>query len=55
MPEPSERMNASGLDDYLREETGLPVAMAEEPLSTVVLGAGKMLANFELLRKIQLD
>src|ERR671929_310328 len=39
----------------LREETGLPVAMAEDPLSTVVLGAGKMLSNFELLRKISLD
>ena len=30
------------LDKRLREETGLPVAMAEDPLSTVVLGAGKM-------------
>ncbi|MDA1307380.1 MAG: rod shape-determining protein, partial [Acidobacteria bacterium] len=43
------------LDKRLREETGLPVATAEEPLSTVVLGAGKMLSNFELLRKISLD
>ena len=43
------------LDKRLREETGLPVAMAEDPLSTVVLGVGKMLANFELLRKISLD
>ena len=43
------------LDRRLREETGLPVSNAEDPLSTVVLGAGKMLANFELLRKISLD
>jgi rod shape-determining protein MreB len=43
------------LDRRLREETGLPVSMAEDPLSTVVLGAGKMLSNFELLRKISLD
>jgi hypothetical protein len=43
------------LDKRLREETGLPVAMAEDPLSTVVRGAGKMLSNFELLRKISLD
>jgi rod shape-determining protein MreC len=35
------------LDKRLREETGLPVATAEDPLSTVVLGAGKMLSNFE--------
>ncbi len=29
------------LDKRLREETGLPVAMAEDPLSSVVLGAGQ--------------
>ena len=43
------------LDKRLREETGLPIAMAEEPLSSVVLGAGKMLSNFSLLRKISID
>ena len=43
------------LDKRLRVETGLPVAVAEYALSTVVLGAGKMLSNFELLRKISLD
>jgi rod shape-determining protein MreB len=43
------------LDRRLREETGLPVAMAEDPLSTVVLGAGKMLLDFNLLRKISID
>ena len=40
------------LDKRLREETGLPLAMAEDPLSSVVLGAGKMLSDFGLLRKI---
>jgi rod shape-determining protein MreB len=43
------------LDKRLREETGLPVAMAEDPLSSVVLGAGKMLSDFNLLRKISID
>jgi rod shape-determining protein MreB len=43
------------LDARLREETGLPVAVAEEPLSSVVLGAGKMLSDFKLLRKVCLD
>jgi rod shape-determining protein MreB len=43
------------LDKRLREETGLPVAMAEDPLSSVVLGAGKMLSDFNLLRKISLN
>ena len=43
------------LDKRLREETGLPLAMAEDPLSSVVLGAGKMLGDFDLLRKISID
>ena len=42
------------LDKRLREETGLPVAMAEDPLSSVVFGAGNMLSDFDLLRKIQI-
>ncbi len=43
------------LDKLLREETGLPVSVAEDPLSSVVLGTGRMLSDFELLRKISLD
>ena len=44
-----------GLDKRLRDETGLPVQIAEDPLSSVVLGAGKMLSDFNLLRRISLD
>jgi rod shape-determining protein MreB len=44
-----------GLDQRLREETGLPVQLAEDPLSSVVLGAGRMLSDFNLLRRISLD
>ena len=40
------------LDERLRRDTGLPVQIAEDPLSAVVLGAGKMLSDFNLLRKI---
>ena len=40
------------MDKRLREETGLPIAIAEDPLSCVVLGAGKMLSDFNLLRRI---
>ena len=43
------------IDKRLREETGLPVQLAEDPLSSVVLGAGKMLSDFDLLRRISLD
>jgi rod shape-determining protein MreB len=42
------------LDKRLREETGLPVAMAENPLSSVVNGVGNMLSDFDLLRKISI-
>src|SRR5262249_60314466 len=42
-------------DKRLRDETGLPVQLAEDPLSSVVLGAGKMLSDFDLLRRISLD
>jgi len=40
------------LDIRLREETGLPVTVAEQPLYSVVMGAGKMLDNIDLLRRV---
>jgi len=43
------------LDKRLREETGLPVTNAEDPLSSVVLGVGRMLDEFDLLRKVAID
>jgi rod shape-determining protein MreB len=43
------------MDARLRIETGLPVQVAEDPLSAVVHGAGSMLSDFNLLRKISLD
>src|SRR5213596_2935044 len=43
------------LDKRLREETGLPVSMAVDPLASVALGTGKMLTDFTLLRKVSLD
>ena len=43
------------LGKRLREETGLPVSMADDPLASVVLGAGKLLNDFNLLRKISID
>lgn len=41
-----------GLDDRLREETGLPIVTVDDPLTSVVLGVGKTLEEFSLLRKI---
>jgi len=40
------------LDVLLREETRLPITITENPLLTVVLGAGKVLDNLSLLKEI---
>ncbi|MFN2632078.1 MAG: rod shape-determining protein [Thermoanaerobaculia bacterium] len=42
------------LDRRLREETGLPISYAEDPLASVVLGTGAMLTDMDLLRKISI-
>jgi rod shape-determining protein MreB len=43
------------LDVRLMKDTGLPVSLAEDPLSSVVLGAGAMLSDFDLLRRVRWD
>lgn len=43
-----------GLDKLIREETGLPVIVPEDPLTAVARGVGKMLDELELLKKIAL-
>ena len=43
-----------GLDILLKEATGLPITLAVDPLSAVALGAGKVLDNPKLLRKVSL-
>jgi len=45
----------SGLDALLRERTGLPIILAEDPLSCVVMGTGKVLDHIDLLRSIALS
>lgn len=42
-----------GLDKLLSEETGLPVNVADDPLSAVALGTGKVLDEIDFLHKIQ--
>ncbi len=41
------------LDKRLTAETGLSVFIAEDPLTSVVLGAGKMLSDFALLKRVK--
>jgi rod shape-determining protein MreB len=43
------------LDTHIREETGLPISIAEDPLASVVLGTGKMLDDFDLLRRVAIE
>ena len=43
------------LDVRIMNETGLPVSKAEDPLSSVVLGAGNMLSDFQLLKRVRWD
>jgi rod shape-determining protein MreB len=42
------------LDKRIREETDLPVSIADDPLASVVLGTGKMLSDFKLLRQVSI-
>jgi len=44
-----------GLDLLIREETGLPVFVAEDPLTAVVRGVGKMLDELDLLRRVAIN
>jgi len=43
-----------GLDVLLREATGLPITLAEDPLSAVALGVGKVISDIKLLKKVAL-
>lgn len=43
-----------GLDALLRQETGLPVIVAEDPLSAVVNGVGKVLEELDILSRVSL-
>jgi len=41
-----------GLDQLVREETGLPVTVAENPLHCVVLGTGRVLEELDRMRDV---
>jgi len=41
-----------GLDQRIREETGMPVNIADSPLDSVVLGTGKCVDDFDTLRQV---
>jgi rod shape-determining protein MreB len=41
-----------GIDERLRVETGVPVSIADEPLTSVVRGVGRMLEDVSLLKRV---
>ncbi len=43
------------LDKSLKEETGMPIIVTEDPLSSVVLGSGKALDNLDILREVTIN
>jgi rod shape-determining protein MreB len=43
-----------GIDLLLKDETGLPVVVADDPLCAVVNGVGKVLDDLDILRRVSL-
>src|ERR671935_2618660 len=41
-----------GLDERLKHETGMPVHISDNPLSSVAVGSGKCLEEFEVLQRV---
>jgi rod shape-determining protein MreB len=44
-----------GLDKLISEETGLPVHVADDPLTAVALGTGRYLSDFNLLKRLAVN
>ena len=43
-----------GLDELIRHETGMPVHVAQDPLTSVAMGSGKCIEEFEALQQVLL-
>lgn len=44
-----------GLDKLISEETGLPVHVADDPLTAIALGTGRYLSDFRLLKRLAVN
>ena len=44
-----------GLDKLISEETGLPVHIADDPLTAIALGTGRYLNEFHLLKRLAVN
>jgi rod shape-determining protein MreB len=43
------------LDKLLMEESGLPITVAEDPLSTVAIGSGRAIDSIDILRQVAIN
>jgi rod shape-determining protein MreB len=43
------------LDTLLKEKSGLPIVVADDPLSTVAMGCGKALDHIDILKEVVID
>jgi rod shape-determining protein MreB len=41
-----------GMDERIRQETGMPVHIADDPLSCVAIGSGQAISEIQTLRKV---
>ena len=41
-----------GIDELISEETGLPVHIADDPLTAIAVGTGKALSEIDVLKKV---
>jgi rod shape-determining protein MreB len=44
-----------GMDELLKQETSLPIKIADYPLAAVALGAGQALDNLHILKEVMVD
>jgi rod shape-determining protein MreB and related proteins len=44
-----------GIDELLKQETSLPIKIADDPLAAVALGAGLALDNLNILKSVMVD
>lgn len=45
----------TNIDKRLQEETGLPIIIAEDPLTSVVIGSGQALEKIDVLKEVTVD
>ena len=45
----------NAVDELIKEETGMPVSIADNPLDCVVIGAGRVIEELETLKMVAIS